>query len=173
MPRRSAVPGGPAEANRSNTAQKSQVCLSSARQSFPIGAPSSFPRQPLHCPRHSLVWIGAAIGSDATLLRIHSIASYRIANSAHLAMDSVSAFVDVQTLVLAAHPWGFFSLSMQPPRGEASSLPILPLLSFPVNLILDLFSTYLSSIFLSSFLLHLTSPQLINFLYYISSRLHS
>lgn len=56
---------------------------------------------------------------------------------------------------------------MQPTRGEASSLPILPLLSFPVNLALVTFSFLF---FLPSSLLHPTSPQLINYLYYISSR---
>lgn len=61
---------------------------------------------------------------------------------------------------------------MQPTRGEASSLPILPLLSFPVNLALDFsFTFFFHSFFLLSSLLHLTSPQLINYLYYISSRL--
>lgn len=130
----------------------SQVDLSSAGQTFPIGGPSSFPRQPLHCLRHSLVWIAAAIGSHATLLRIpfHRIASQRNANSAHLSMDSASAFVSFCSSL------GLLFPLMQPTRGEASSLPIVPLLSFPANFALV---TSLSSIL--SFFLHLTSLQLI------------
>lgn len=107
---------------------------------------------------------------DAPPHRIHSIASHRkLGTFAYGFRVRIRRRPD--SLSLSAHPWSFFSLSMQPTRGEASSLPILPLLSFPLNLspLTSLSLSFFSLLLFS--LLHLTSPQLFNYLYYISSRL--
>lgn len=82
-----------------------------------------------------------------------SIPSHRIATQRKLGTFVYGIRVRIRLLYSSL---GLLYPLMQPTHGEASSHPIVPLLSFPVN-----FALFLLSFFLSFSLLHPTSLQLI------------